>query len=109
MAHKTTPESPDPGLDLTYSEVVGAMYEIQRQGGTDAAFATERERLLARLMEAQDVAMVEERPEAGDRPVRPAQEEQLKPVPKKQTGAPTPVRRSLVVPLSPKKPVKKEE
>ncbi len=110
LAHRTTPENPDPGLDLTYSEVVGALYEIQRQGGTDAAFATERERLLARLMEAQDVAMVEERPESGDRPVRPAEEEQLKPVPKKQAGPPAPMtKRSLVVPLSPKKAVKKEE
>jgi|GEM_PF-164617 len=108
MAHGTTPENPDPGLDLTYSEVVGALYEIQRQGGIDAAFATERERLLARLMEAQDVAMVEERPEASDRPVRPAEEDQLKPVPKKPTGAPPPTtKRSLVVPLSPKKPAAK--
>ncbi len=101
MAHQTTPEYPEPGLDLTYSEVVGALYEIQRQGGVNAAFATERERLLARLLEASDVALVDERPESSDRPVE--KPEAIKPV---QKAAATPLkpapRRSLVVPLSPK-------
>jgi len=99
MAQTTTDDQPEPGLGLTYSEVVGGLYEIQRQGGIGGAFATERDRLLARLLEAQDLTLIEERPESGDRPVD-KMEARMKPVPK-PVG---PVeKRSLVVPLSPAK------
>lgn len=67
MAHKPTPESPRPGLDLTYSEIVGALYELFRQGGTDAAFATERDRLVADLIAANTTRAVETRPIAPGR------------------------------------------
>ena len=30
LAHRTSPEDPSPGLDLSYSEVVGAIYELTR-------------------------------------------------------------------------------
>jgi hypothetical protein len=102
LAHQTTPENPEPGLDLTYSEVVGAIYEIQKQGGVDAAFATERDRLMARLIEAQDTSLTQERPETDDRPIDEVKD-QLKPVPAKPipTAKPT-ERRPMVVPLSPK-------
>lgn len=63
MTHKPTPSNPDPGLGLTYSETVGALYQIQRQGGVSASFATERDRLLAFLTEAQNVSVTAERPE----------------------------------------------
>lgn len=101
MAQKPSQDSPEPGLGFTYSEVVGALYEIQRQGGLRGAFATERDRLLARLLEAQDLTMVEERPETDERPVD-KMETMMKPV----TPQRAPVveeRRSLVVPLSPPK------
>jgi hypothetical protein len=102
LAHKTTPENPEPGLDLTYSEVVGAIYELQKQGAMDAAFATERDRLMARLVEAQDISLTEERPETSDRPIEEAKD-QLKPSASKPlpTARPT-ERKPTVVPLSPK-------
>ncbi|MGD9688449.1 MAG: flagellar basal body P-ring protein FlgI [Phycisphaerales bacterium] len=102
MATRTTPENPEPGLGLTYSEVVGALYEIQKQGGIDAAFATERDRLMARLVEAQDTSLVEERPESSDRPIEGAKD-QLKPASAKPLPTAKPVERQpMVVPLSPK-------
>jgi len=63
MAHETTPEDPRPGLGMSYSEVVGALYEISRAGGTDAAFATEEDRLLSTLIEASRELTMIERPE----------------------------------------------
>ena len=117
LARTPVPENPEPGLDLTYSEVVGALYEIQKQGGlaapraapggggaVGAAFATERDRLLARLLEAQDVTSVEERPESGE--AVPDKLTSMMRLPTKR-GTPdagaasdTGERKSLVVPLS---------
>lgn len=65
MAHQPTPESPSPGLNLTYSEVVGALYAIHREGGMTAAFATERDRLRAELLKASRAAQERERPETS--------------------------------------------
>lgn len=64
MAHKPSPEDPDPGLALTYSEVVGALYQMQKQGALAASFATERDRLLAFLADAEAAGYATERPES---------------------------------------------
>lgn len=119
LARTPVPENPEPGLDLTYSEVVGALYEVQKQGGLaapaargsggagGAAFATERDRLLARLLEAQDATSVEERPESGQ--AVPDKLTNMMRLPTKRGTTDTPAtetgeRKSLVVPLSgPKK------
>lgn len=100
LAHKPSPDNPDPGLGLSYSEIVGALYGIQKSGGVAGAFATEQDRLLARLLEAQDLSLVDERPENEDTPVNEL-ENRMKPLPKEAPApAPAAVRRSLVVPLS---------
>lgn len=52
MAREETPERPDIGLRMSYSEVVGALFAIQNDGGTEAQFATETDRLLAELLAA---------------------------------------------------------
>lgn len=107
MARRPTPENPEPGLDLSYSEVVGAIYEIQRQGALgrgpeSAAFTTQRDRFIARLLEAQDLALLEERPESDEGAQRRQDNVVPEPAAKPMTSLPaTPVRRSLVVPLSP--------
>ncbi|MEO0482332.1 MAG: flagellar basal body P-ring protein FlgI [Planctomycetota bacterium] len=72
LAHNPTPERPTagprlgPGLSLTYSEVVGALYAIYEDGGVNASFATERDRLLADLLDAGRAQFVEDRPESAD-------------------------------------------
>lgn len=65
MAHEPTPESPNPGLNLTYSEVVGALYAIHKQGGMTAAFTTERDRLRADLLKASRASQERDRPETS--------------------------------------------
>ena len=66
MAHTPTPEEPEPGLGLTYSEVVGALHAITRSDGLAAAFATEQERLAAQIYSAAEAFVLEDRPETSD-------------------------------------------
>jgi hypothetical protein len=101
FARRPTSEDPTPGLAMTYSEVVGALYAIQKSGAVNAAFATERDRLLARLVEAQDLSMIEERPEDDEMRIDEA-ESRMKPLPR-TAPAPSPaaIQGSLVVPLNP--------
>lgn len=66
LAHKPTPEEPEPGLNFTYSEVVGALYEMSRQSGISATFATEQDKLRAEIFEAAQATALSDRPEASD-------------------------------------------
>ncbi|MEO0511992.1 MAG: flagellar basal body P-ring protein FlgI [Planctomycetota bacterium] len=52
LARDSTPDRPEPGLRMSYSEVVGAMFAVHADGATAAAFATENDRLLAQLLSA---------------------------------------------------------
>lgn len=65
MGREPTPQDPRPGLGMTYSEVVGALYGLQQARGINAAFATERDKLMAMLLDANRQALVEERPETA--------------------------------------------
>lgn len=108
LARKTSPEDPRPGLDMSYSEVVGVLYAIHKEGGCNAAFATERDRLLADLLNAAQSDQVKERPEtskdteelvvfdkpqpkekpaAGDAGTKP-QIKPIQPDPNKESGTP---------------------
>ncbi len=62
FAHTPSPDDPRPGLGLSYSEVVGALYAIHKAGGMNANFATERDRLMAALTAA-NAGQRKERPE----------------------------------------------
>ncbi len=62
-AHRQSPEAPQPGLGLSYAETVGLLYEIQRQGGVPAAFATEQDRLMSQLLDASEGLALADRPE----------------------------------------------
>lgn len=62
FAHESSPDDPSDGLDMTFSEVVGALYEIQRQQGVNALFATETDRLGAAVYQAARSTVIEERP-----------------------------------------------
>jgi hypothetical protein len=56
------------GLGMTYSEVVGALHEFYKAGAMNAAFATERDRLMADLLASAEGQEIEVRPETpGDR------------------------------------------
>jgi hypothetical protein len=63
LARVPSPEEPRPGLAMTYSEVVGTLYELTRQGGLAATFATEEDRLRAEIFEAGRLTRLSDRPE----------------------------------------------
>ncbi len=65
FGRQPSPQDPRPGLDLSYSEVVGALYGLQSAGAINTAFATERDKLMAQLLDANQRALVEERPETA--------------------------------------------
>jgi len=76
MAKDPEPEDDTPGLGMTYSEVVGALFALYKSGSTTAAFATETDRLMAELVEAARAGRVLERPETlADKKHQPAPEE----------------------------------
>lgn len=110
LAHTTTPDDPAPGLDMTFSEVVGALYELQRQGGIDAVFATEADRLGAEVYQASRGTVIEDRPlttegEDAARKVMtyaPKEPGSAVPIPQVKTQE----KRSLLKPVP---PVKKKE
>ena len=63
MAQAPTPENPEPGLALSYSEIAGALYQLQRQTALPGFFATETDKLAAGILVAEKTTYVEERPE----------------------------------------------
>jgi hypothetical protein len=64
LAHSPTPEEPQAGLGLTYSEVVGVLHVLQGKGAFGATpLAIEEDLLKARLLQAANSVVVEERPE----------------------------------------------
>jgi hypothetical protein len=70
LAHETTPERPEGGLDMTYSDVVGVLSALCASGSVGAPFATEQDRLKAQLLSAAASREGADRPEkAGDEPV----------------------------------------
>lgn len=66
LAHKPTPEEPAPGLNMTYSEVVGLLYELSRQNAIAATFATEQDKLRAEIYEAAQATALNDRPEDSE-------------------------------------------
>ncbi len=100
LAHTPTPEDPSPGLGMSYSQVVGALYHISNDKGIPAAFTTEEDRLLADLLSSVKTEEVTMRPESDqasavvvpmDDPTAPVVNQ----------APPTSRRRTLLVPVTP--------
>ncbi|MHC4419857.1 MAG: flagellar basal body P-ring protein FlgI [Planctomycetota bacterium] len=53
LGHTTTPDKPLPGLGFSYSEVVGVLHQIWRQGYLEADFRPEQDRILAAILRQQ--------------------------------------------------------
>jgi hypothetical protein len=68
LGHRTTVESPDPGLGLSYGETVGLLHQIWRQGYIKADFKAEQDRILAAILRQEGGSSVEPRPEFSDAP-----------------------------------------
>ncbi|QOJ00355.1 MAG: flagellar basal body P-ring protein FlgI [Phycisphaeraceae bacterium] len=63
LARRPTPEDPTPGLNLSYSEIVGVLFSLHQQRGVDCAFATETDKLRAEILEAAKSPIGRVRPE----------------------------------------------
>ena len=63
LGHTTVAEEPLPGLGFSYSQVVGVLHQIWRQGYLDADFRPEQDRILAAIIRQQRRGSVTERPE----------------------------------------------
>jgi hypothetical protein len=81
LAHKPTPEEPAPGLDMTYSEVVGALYHLRAAGGLPGDFVTEDDREALEQLRSADASDLAPRPELSADgaidPTAPAAEPEL--------------------------------
>jgi hypothetical protein len=103
FARSASKDDPEPGLGMSYSQVVGSVYQLQKQGGVQADFATERDRLADRVLEAQRSVRSEERPESDAK--RTAMKERAKllnPLESKKPIVNPDAARSWVVPIQPK-------
>ena len=66
LGHTTAPDKPLPGLGFSYSEVVGVLHQIWRQGYLQADFRPEQDRILAAIIRQQSRGMISDRPEFSD-------------------------------------------
>jgi hypothetical protein len=66
LGHRSTVDSPAPGLGLRYSEVVSALYGIWRQELIPADFKAQQDRVLAAILRQRERPQLEERPEFSD-------------------------------------------
>jgi len=100
FAHTPTPENPQAGLGFSYSQVVGALYEIYNDQGVIAAFTTEEDRLLADLLGSMQSEEITMRPESDqvDPVMVPIDDPTAKVV---DPGALQRTRRTLLVPVNP--------
>jgi len=101
FAHSPTPEDPRPGLSMSYSQVVGALYQIYDDQGMQAAFTTEEDRLLADLLssiKSEDVVMRAESPKS-DSILVPVDDPRASVVGQNEVLRRT--RRTLLVPVNP--------
>ncbi len=101
FAHTPTPEDPRPGLGMSYSQVVGALYQIYDDRGVPAAFATEEDRLLADLLASVSSEEITMRPESdnADAVLVPVDDPSAPVV--GENEAIRRVRRTLLVPVNP--------
>ena len=71
LAHGRTPESPLPGLGLTYSETIGALHALWRDGGFPGSFRAEQDRILAAILRAGEGEVLEPRLEFEEEELDP--------------------------------------
>ncbi len=63
LGHTTVADNPLPGLGFSYSQVVGVLHQIWRQGYLKADFRPEQDRILAAIIRQTRRGLVTERPE----------------------------------------------
>ena len=86
LGRSTIPDNPQPGLGLSYSEVVSVLYQIWRQGYLEADFRPEQDRVLAAILRQRRRELVTERPEFDTDVATPTRSPEGIPSPQPQGG-----------------------
>ncbi|MCH2147896.1 MAG: flagellar basal body P-ring protein FlgI [Phycisphaerales bacterium] len=86
LAHRTTPDDTRSGLNLSYSDTVGAIHEIWTQGYLKSDFKAEQDRLLASIRRHGTLTTHTDRPDFG-----PEDEDEATPVDATPMRGPTTV------------------
>lgn len=103
FARSSSMDDPEPGLGMSFSQVVGSIYQLQKQGGVQADFATERDRLADRVLEAQRSVRMEERPDSdAKRSAMKDRAKLLNPLESKKPVVNPDAAKTWVVPIKPK-------
>ena len=64
LGHRPSPESPEPGLGMSYSETIGALHEVWKAGYLGQAdFKAEQDRVLAAILRLEKERPTYDRPE----------------------------------------------
>lgn len=63
LAHDPTLDAPGPGMGMTYSETVGALYQLYREKLIETDFKAEQDRILAAINEYEREEIGQDRPE----------------------------------------------
>lgn len=107
LARQSSPEDPRPGLNMSYSEVVGVLYAVHQKRGALYAFATESDKLRAQLAEAAKASAPKIRPET------PAEKEMLlveQPSPEEVANTkPTELPKPRIIPVVRPNPIAPEQ
>lgn len=108
LATEPTPGSVSRGLGLSYSQVVGALYEVYQDLGISVGFTTEQDQLLSDLLASAEQPDIEIRPEGPEDSVTmiPIDDPRSQVVDRQPGFAP---RRTLLVPVNPPKPEPTEQ
>jgi len=72
LGHQRTPESPLPGIGLSYAETIGALHALWSDGYLPGGFKTEQDRILAAIIRAQEEEVPPSRPEFEEEELDPA-------------------------------------
>jgi hypothetical protein len=107
LGHKTTIEQPAPGLDLSYSQTIGALYRIWQEGALNAPFVAEQDRLTSEIVAASDTYVPPARPDSPRDPIA-EQAEEAEPAELQAEQPDQPRKPIYVVPL-PQKQQEEEE
>ena len=74
LARTPSPSIGSAGLDMTYGETLGVLYELARQGNLGSDFRGEQDRILAAIMREDKEVDVGERPDfPEEKPVQPGE------------------------------------
>lgn len=66
FASKPSADNPTPGLDLTYSQTVGALYQVVTMGAISAPIVPEQDKIALEMLRARRGELAEDRPELAE-------------------------------------------